>query len=580
MATDPKYFYSAPATATAVSDGALKEKSSAEVNTVLRFDNDFLNSLQSINPTDLGTAVPYISLKTINPDTGDLFEDLNVNYFFKAADMDAVFDKPKYGERPIMSLVSLEIKTDLPSGYIYYQNVTLRVKIHSPDFLRSAAAVALTIPGMPLVLEYGWNCPANEFLNEKAAVLFQVKTYNLSMDETGQIDLTVEGMALNETFTNVYVGDTGEDVGSDLVDGRQGDSVSNKKERLENAQRYLSRLRDNPGSNDPKVLKDLATSVTSAENKIRGKISKSLNASVKKVRQIVTATAQSNKHKKDNQEVIQFHDLVWAFCHDTFKGMTDIFPGIDDFEVVYGNFNEKAGQQKNKSIAEFPIKKRRFLNRLRKQREKGAFTPTVGIFLNDLVSEFLENSSYWTPLMADGEEFDKPDIVINFTTRIEGDKKILVLNFLDIHNGVPPTTSAIGDRSEITEAEFEGLATENDIPIFKLGHANSFIKKITMTQIIDQYMKAALIERMARNRVESPRSVLTQSQSLQIKGATPLTLPLQGTASVLGHVKWLPFKTFFLSAGIFVVSGFYKIKSVRHMLSAEGFNTDIEFFYH
>jgi hypothetical protein len=93
-------------------------------------------------------------------------------------------------------------------------------------------------------------------------------------------------------------------------------------------------------------------------------------------------------------------------------------------------------------------------------------------------------------------------------------------------------------------------------------------------------MKAMFIARAAQGSPQDPRLSSLPSNTGDVKPVNAMTLPLKGTATVIGHVAWLPMRAFYLSTGLFMVDAVYKIHKVSHSLSLEGFETKIEFRWH
>ena len=559
-------------------DGVLPDKK----NPIFNFDADFFSNLNSINATELGQAIPYIHLYSMDLQ-GNIIEDFSLDFFHKAADLEEIKKGKRNADRPIMSLKELIISTDNASGYLYYTNVTLKIKLHSPDALSQTTLMSLTFPGMPHLLEYGWNSPgsSNKLLSGKERLLFSVKSYQLTLDATGQVDLTVEGMTFNERFGSTLVGDTGVAIDTKKtkhVNEKEFDGVFANVERLNKYIKYLNEIKERTGknSNDYALVAELAEIYKSNEKRARGNMSKRFTASKKRLYDPKICYTKEKVGK-----LVRLHDLVKALLDDTFSGMRKQWPTVGEFRVIYGNFNdtiESAGIGVNKSIADFPIQIKQFDNLMKADTAKGQFVPTINKVLNSLIRDFLENEEYWKDKISSKtqKEFHMPKVHFNFSNR--GD--MIELTVTDIREGVPPTLTKL-PREKGSQAEAErSVIGDTGLPILKLGHANSFIKTITLSQISDEYMKAALIERMARDRTTNPRQTKVPGLSLSAKPVTPLTLPLRGSAELLGMVEWKPFRSFYLSAGIFVIDAIYKITKVTHRLSPGSFNTSIDFIYH
>lgn len=559
-------------------------------NPIYNFDQSFINGLNSVTAIEKGQSIPYISLKILGA-SGEILQDLNLSFFHKPFSAEQINKDLRYSERPIMSLKGLELKTDNASGYLYYTNVVLNLKIHRPDMLGSTFMVALLFPGMPFLLEYGWNSP-NSFLDTKDALLMSVKTYNLTFDESGQVDLTIEGTAFNERFNNTLVGDTSVIPSKSTTTNKQElDGIDSFKNKLNVYTSYLSEMaqRSDSAINDYSIFKEFTENYTTNEDKSRGDISSKFSAKLKLLDEVSSQTNFGSSAK--NIKTVTLHDIVYTLCNDTFESLGSAFHGVKNLKVVYGSFNSKAGRYANKSIAEFPIDLKVFREKIKSGRDSGRYVPTIEFLLNTLQSAFLENKDYLqsdlTPKVSGNADqkpdtFNKPEVVSHFISRRDSNGDLVMeLYIVDIRSGLPITTFQLNSIKKTSSENAKKLVIgETDFPVVELGHANSFIKNISLTQVSDQYMKAALIARMTSDRMIGQRSKIAQKNRNTAAPVTPLQFPLQGSASVLGHPGWKPFRAFYLSSGFFLSDGVYKIQSVKHVLSPEGFNTEIEFLWH
>jgi len=545
-------------------------------NPIFNFDQSFVDQMQEISSEEIGQAIPYVSLKIVNL-AGEVIRDLNMEFFHKTIDLENITGPGRHTSRPTMSLKEIEISTDLASGYLYYTNISMKVRMHSPDFLSDSIASAFLIPGMPLLLEYGWNGnDKGSFLTRKEKLLFQVVNYEIGIDGMGQVDVTVNGMALNEALNNAYIGDYNNE---EVKEGDKEKEGGTLHQKLASVEANLDHLQDSldatrKGSRDYKALEKRLDTFSSVERKTRGRISKNFENAIKTLKNVERSASFGTKKEVP---IYTFGELIRLMCGDTFRALTDIFPGINEFRVVFGNFNKNAGPVGGKSIADFPINIRKFRAKLKNKIQKGEYVLTVSSFLSLLVDEFMEDDVYIRTIISTTKTkiFNSPTIAVNFTNNGE----VAELAFIDAKSDVPATTSEIYPKKKANQDTIEQEAFSRGIPVIRMGHANSFIKDASLSQVTDQYMKAALITRMAESRIETSRTDIVASQD-SVSVVTPLTLPLQGSMNVLGHVGWKPFKSFFLSTGIYVVDAIYKITAVTHNLSHEGFKTNIDIFYH
>lgn len=544
-------------------------------NPILNFDKNFINGLNSIKPTDLGQSIPYISLSILG-DGGVVEENLNINYFHKPVGVNNIATGGRFADRPGMSLKSLELKSSQAGGYLYYINVILGLKIHSPESLEESAVLSsMLIPGIPLLLEYGWNSP-DEVLNKKEKVLFQVSTYNLTIDTTGQIDITVRGMALNETLNNAYVGDT--------------EGFVAKVEDLKVKLAHIRELKKKKKKNHALLEKMASESEVEDALKIargnRNKLRDSFETLWSELEAKEEEVPLDPRYKKRKTKIVRFHDLIKIMLEKTLINMSGLFLGIKNINIVYGGFNKSLTAKDIKNIADFPVDINRFETKLKVFKKNGLPVITIGKFFTVLCSQFLENEDYWDKFLPKKtkEEFSAPEVLVKFSNNGAD----AILHFLDVRGNVPNTLKDIikikkGEKENlIKEFDKEKAVMEENIPIFRIGHANSFIKNISMSHIMDGHMKATLIERMTNKNTVSQRDPSPQSSSREGVAEevdSPFKLPLRGSATLIGHTEWKPFRYFYLAAGIYVINAIYVITGIQHKLSSEGYETTIDFIH-
>jgi hypothetical protein len=589
MALTPKYFY-INAAPTNVKSGGLQQYAqpnakSGVFNPIFNLNQDFVNRLQSITSIEMGQSIPHISLKRLD-ENGVIKDDFNLEFFTKQIDFEGMrAPNSRFSDRPIMSLKDITISTDQASGWMYYTKVTLALKIHSPYALMNESIQAMLIPNLPLLLEYGWNSP-NELLNKKEVLLFSPYNYQLSMDVTGQIDLTVEAMAFHEQFNNTLVGDEKDVlVPSEYFNEGQG-SISDKFLKLKDHIKYLNGLKTKKGTVDYKNVQDQLQSFSPTAELAKGIIGETFRNNLDQLKANSHKRSENrngpNQEKLDplNYEAFTFHDVLFFLCDKTFKNLTNIIPGAKELRIVYGNANDNAGRYKSVSLADFPIRKDEFYKMLSKEAGKGNPVLTIQKLLNNIIDKFFNNKQYWNHDLsaADLKSFDMPQVVCTLINYREGKDVIMELQIIDAKSGIPQTSKLMPTGPGPENAVEQKLKqVDPNLPILKLGSAGSFFKSVTFNQVSDEHMKAVLINRMQSTAIDFNIPVKSINQS---KPQTPLQLPLKGTISVVGQVDWKPFRSFYLDAGLYLVNGVYKIQSVVHKLSHQGFDTTIEILYH
>jgi len=246
------------------------------------------------------------------------------------------------------------------------------------------------------------------------------------------------------------------------------------------------------------------------------------------------------------------------------------------FRFIYGDFNSLLIKNGSgiENVFDFPIPwenfKARFYNKTR--RNNDIFTIKK---LFSILSSMINSDKYWEPHIKNIKYFNRPSVKLLFSNRQVGDTIYFDIFFIDTKLGIPLTTLTLKGKKSLNS--MEQAALKERIPVIRLGHSNSFIKNISLSHIIDESMKANLINKMYKNRVTNSRDPLTADVSLETTSKTPLTLPLQGEMETVGHIQWKPLRTFYLSSGMYLVDGIYFITSVTHTINSQGFFTKVGF---
>ena len=586
----PAYYYignSSPTKIKATTKPSPKNKNNNEGdlhNPLFNFEKSFGDNLLKLTTADLAQAQPYINIE-IKDLGGKTISNLNVDFFQKQVDFEAIKGPGRFSDRPLISLKDIQITTDQSSGYFYFVKVNINLKIHKKDDLSDRAVLGLLFPGCPLLLTYGWNTNSkNEFLSKcQQRLMLNVVSYDLSLDETGQADLSVSCMAFNDVIENTIIGDLNTiEKSNDTASGPELDAMFSNYKGLSSFVEYLDGLSKDgqKNSNDYSLITNSTKSYRNLLQKTEGKIQKNFQQYLDKLsdKSLRTKFSFGKQGKVSDIDVISFYDIVFFLCDETFKSMSCLVP-CSSFEIVYGAFNEQCLDYSGKSIADFPIDYHKFMKWIANQASSGLKTIYIKDLLNTLCRDFIENDEYLRQTSnSQADVFQRPNMAVGFINT----GGVLTLYVADLNSGVPPTTNQIKDLKKASSKEAQDkILNGTNIPTIALGNANSFIKNVTFSRIDDAYMESVLIERSLNNSMYSPRSGILNWQLQQSQDVkTPLMLPLQGTAKMIGHVAWMPMRAFYLSSGIFLVDAIYIITKVTHTLSSEGFETQIEFMWH
>lgn len=571
-------------------------------NPCFNFDANFINGLLSLSAIEVGKCVPYISLSSIGLD-GKEIDNFNLKFFHKNVDMTAINQPGRYPERPELSLKSVNIGTDLASGFLYFTNISIHLKMHKPDLLTNSTLVSILFPGMPLKLTYGWTGPnPPNFLSKQEILYFNVKNYTMTFDITGQADITIEGISTSQRFNNVLVGDVAEQItqadianGSEIASNAQVAGLYYSKNQIDEYIKYLNDLKSRQGSGgarDITVITRLAKTFQSVQLRASGKIKKNFSNRRKALRQLVqpgtrffTGVATSTFGVRKSGSFVTVHDIVSTLLGDTLNTLEGtIIPSGKNFRFVYGALNENLGNYSRFSIADFPIEWTSFNAKLKDARNDGADVPTLQWVLNVLISDFINNEQYWrNNIVRDGRSLNIPDVALVDSSFAIAGEEFMQLAFIDRNKDLPITTNqlrALGSRLASQQETINAVIGQTNMPVIEIGHANSFVKSINMQHYNDESMKAVFINRALENQVGTARLPISANAAILPQDDRALFLPLKGEMEVLGHVDWKPTRFFYLSTGIFFIDAVYKILSVNHDLSPDGFKTRMTFGYH
>jgi len=547
---------------------------------LFNFTPEFVRTLESIGALELAESIPYISLSLLNAQ-GGVLQNFNISFLHKTIDVNNIHQGVRYGDRPNISLKGITIEVDEASGYLSYTKVNIEFKVHAPTEITNTSLQSLLYSGAPLKLEYGWsNSRASSFLNVKETLLINVSTYDITYDTTGQIDLSVSGYAFNDMFNNILVGD--EAINFNAAAARQKNPIHDGKgeifEQIQDINNFLQHIQDvinSGGRRDNNILAQMNARVVDLEKRGRGPVASKFKEKLTSVK--TSYVRRVNRFGYQGLRVVTLHDLFSTLCGDTIRNAGDMFKGIREINVIYGRFNEKAGEWANKSIAEFPIPYKKFINLFNKNTKRGILVPTMGRLFNFIIGEFLQNPKYFiTPNSNNNDaSFSMPQVVINSTTR--NDK--FEIQILDLKYNVPVTTATLRAGLQTQQQLEQEIIVNQHLPIVRLGHANSFIKDAKLSNVVDSNMKSAMVVDMQSARIGSPRDTRAIAKGRNDNQTSPLLFPIRGILTVLGHPQWRPFRFFWLDTGTYFLDGVYKILGVKHHLGVDGFTTELDIMF-
>ncbi len=561
-------------------------------NPLFNFPATFLQNYQSITPQDLALAQPYISLCSLNQD-GTVLQNFNLSFFSKGINFDALSSGQRFADRPDLSLVDVRIMTDLSQGTMYFRNVVVSMKMHNPSQRTSAVLASVLYVGSAFQLTYGWSSPnnGNQFLSQKETLYFTLRNYTIDFNVQGEAELTIEGLALSDA-TAVLVGDQGNIAqADDKVNTQQANGIAATQQKREAIANHAIQSAA-PGTNSTALTQQQAKDYQPRDLQATIAITQQFNdcmAQLDRLKLTDPALFPNITKKLANRlvqgEYVTLSDLIKTLCGPTLDAIHGPYiPSNTQFRFVYGAFNSSVSGFSNRSLADFPINWRSFKKDLNKFLNNGGKVPSMRAVINMLIGQYLNNQMYWTNnlLPPNSENAKIPICRFNVVTHKVGDRNVVQMCLLDERKDVPNTQQQVRALGQdlATEAQLDQAISRGNIPVIRLGHANSFVREMHLQHIADATMQTIFLNRSLSNTSFSARVPVTDDKKIKSQKTTPFILPLQGDLEVIGHVEWQPMRFFYLKSGIYLIDAVYQINRVEHTLDATGFHTTVGFTYH
>jgi hypothetical protein len=195
----------------------------------------------------------------------------------------------------------------------------------------------------------------------------------------------------------------------------------------------------------------------------------------------------------------------WVSQHDIRIGETfsvDYISNEDEnrrrtnVQVIFGNFNRRAGQWSNKPISSFPINIDSIFSHLRQRRNLGEFSSHINGFLNTINGIINERSNY-VPERTDGGDIsyplEVPQIRYSFfadprNDRMDNwifyiyDSKVPFVDFREVLDG-------LNGGQSLSKQEIVEQLENHRIPYIEKGVENDFIKTLNANTQADDLLQ-------------------------------------------------------------------------------------------
>ena len=520
--------------------------------------------LESVTPAQLASAVPRIVIRKIDFRTGRPVEDVRPLMFdlvqtpqFSAMGDDQVFgvEGDRFLERALVSLQSLDVKSELQYGVDALRQVNLKFTVHHPAivFDRDSKVPWREIleEGKSFSLEYGWVADPTVCPNE----LFN-----------GFGHMTDQGIVIRSTQTVLLI------VARWTADVRQTGEVDINIEAYENGDIALRETR----------FADVAGAVLNLPEADGGKITDD-----------DAARALFNRLKNVTPQVLigrgkfyRLGDVLDELAAPMLEASVRQFGyrGNPPIRMSLANFNAKAGRQSEAwggrhmggvtSIADFLVPTDRLIEELSKHLAHGR-AMLLRNFLNYLF-KFVNSDEAWA--VTRGEQL-RPNIGVNYDTIETETGMSLIMTVLD-RNAVSDNVKKLSrlplDRQ--TKAEVLRALDDADVPVLEFARAGSVILDATFQMQPDPLFQAIQMETAEqgrKDRVQKTKMPDVESRAGQARPRDIVPISsLQGDVTMLGNFVLGPFDRIWVEFfGSSQISGIFNVLEKTDHIEAGKFTS-------
>ncbi len=258
-------------------------------------------------------------------------------------------------------------------------------------------------------------------------------------------------------------------------------------------------------------------------------------------------------------------------------------------KLVFGNFNQRAGQWANKSISTMPINLDALFSYFREKRQLGRFSDSVNNFMGNLSSIINEPDNYVVE-QSPNQRIEVPDIKYRFypDPSNQNDWIFYVYDNKERLVQFSMLLEATADAS-LTKDRIKALCADFLIPWIELGSEHSFIKSLQAnTQGDDQIMSHNMYQAnqlgFSQRQMDNlppgiSREFLAGTQinnSQETIRATTIILPLKFSLTCTSITSAIYLAGIYVFSPINQTSGLFNIYSLVHEIQKDGAKTNME----
>lgn len=267
-------------------------------------------------------------------------------------------------------------------------------------------------------------------------------------------------------------------------------------------------------------------------------------------------------------------------------------PTRNNVKVVFGRFNDRAGQWANKSISTFPINIDMLFNEIRQSRSVGEFSMQFNRFMGVCTSQIssIENYIPYPSTESPSRRLETPYIRYTIYPDPSDESSWIFYIFDEKTNTIRFRLATENFGTNPTKNDLIEICNEQKIPYLEMGEQNSIIRTLGGQTESDDLVASAGIFAASRA-VGGARDMDASSipagmsrewyggynfSSNEVATQTVMTIPLRVSVDTLLISTMVSFQNMFLFFPISMFDGIYITRNVTHQIKTNGVLTKFD----
>ena len=533
--------------------------------------------LQTATGPEIAAAVPFIDIRQVDQFTGEVIGENIMKEVLSPAALPAQ-STALFRERPLVSMNSLDVKTEQQYGYAYNTIISMEFTVHRPNVVFSTEEYSawreLLVEGNCFELSYGW-APnpggiQNDLLNgvgyydpeigllvqSRTNLLIAIVRYTTTMDQSGVARFTLEA----RTMGNIGLRQVS--LMQELVE-----------EFVDSDSRDPSQLTQAIASSPLTALRRALTSMTDG---LDGRI-------IAAMQDRLRALDENKGFVRNKRRFILMGDVLDSFVAPIVERMCSRL-GYLRADLFLGNFNKRAGSTSEdfgavelggRSIAEFPVPVRLLRDSLSNIRLKGRLMRVESLI--EVLISLTKGQAKWSSTTR----FVPALFPIASDVSVEGGTvfRYAIADSFDGSDVFDDPDSAIPSDSITKEEVFRKLASRG-VPVIEMGRVDSVVKSLNFDINPEPLQRSIFAERQLKSRKDQIQMVeQPDPHGLAGRADSKTVIPLgtlQGSIAMIGNFAFQLFSYVWIEFfGAYPITGVYNIRERSDRVEAGNFTTTL-----